>query len=231
MGVVGAGEVVDVIGRLGEPGAEAVDQRLQPFEQGLVAGVQARQAFAGGFGSSGQGRKVDADEAAIFNPHFTPDHDGIDGTAVLGVDQLVGGVVAGDPVDVGEVEEHQVGLVALGDPTEFVGKTQRPAAADGGGLENLLAPEPAIVVGSLGAGAVGGDAERFVHVLIVAAGSPVRANADVELPVQHGAHRGNTVAQQHVAAGVVRHGGAVVGQPLNVVGVEPDPVRGDEVGA
>ena len=41
---------------------------------------------------------------------------------------------------------------------------------------------------------------------------------------------GDAVAEQHVAAGIVRHRGAVVGKALNVVAVEPHAVRGDEVG-
>src|SRR6476620_8578234 len=102
-------------------------------------------------------------------------------TAVFGMDQLVGRVVAGDPVDVGKVEEDQVGLVPLGYAAEFVGKAQRPSAANGGGLQDLLAAEPAIGIGSLRVGAVGGDAERLVHVLVVAAGGPVRTDADVQL--------------------------------------------------
>ena len=44
------------------------------------------------------------------------------------------------------------------------------------------------------------------------------------------AHGGDAVAEQHVAAGIVRHRGAVVGEACDVVVVEPDAVRGDEIG-
>ena len=39
------------------------------------------------------------------------------------------------------------------------------------------------------------------------------------------------IAEQHVAAGIVRHRGAVVGEALDVVLVEPDAVSGNEVRA
>ena len=153
------------------------------------------------------------------------------GAAVLGVHQLVGGVVAGDPVDVREIEEDEVGLVALGDPADAVAEAECAGAAGGGGLEDLLAGEPAAGVRSLGVGAVGGDPQGFVHVLVVAAGCAVGADADVELLLQHGLDRGDAVAEQHVAAGVVRHGGAVVGETRDVVVVEPHAMGGDEIRA
>ena len=49
--------------------------------------------------------------------------------------------------------------------------------------------------------------------------------------LQHGLDRGDAVAEQHVAAGVVRHGGAVVGEAGDVVVVEPHAMGGDEIGA
>src|SRR5262245_23883117 len=101
-------------------------------------------------------------------------------TAVFSVYQLVSRVVAGDPVDVREVEENEVGLVSLGNSTEFVGKAQRAGAARGGSVQDFFALEPAIGVGSSCVGTVGGDAERLIHVLVVAARGAVRTDADVE---------------------------------------------------
>jgi hypothetical protein len=54
MRVVG-GEAVDVVGGLGKPWAEAVDETLQALEQNLVAGVEGGQSLSRGFGLLGKG--------------------------------------------------------------------------------------------------------------------------------------------------------------------------------
>src|SRR5262245_12479995 len=126
--VVRAGEMVNVVGRLGEPGTEAVDEALQAFEQGLVAGIEGRKPLARGFGSFCEGGEVDTDGSAVLHQHLSPNHDGMHGTAVFAVDQLVGRVVAGYPVDEGKVVEEEVGLVDLGGPAGFDGKRQGAGA-------------------------------------------------------------------------------------------------------
>src|SRR5262245_12151471 len=205
MRVVGAGEVVDMVGSFGEPGAESIDETLQALKQYLVAGVEGGQPLSRGFGLLGKRRKINAYESAVHHQHFAANHDRMHRAAVFSVYQLISRVVAGDPVDVREVEEDEVGFVSLGNSAEFVGKAERAGAARGGSLKDLFALEPAIGVGSFCVGAVGSDAERLIHVLIVAARGPVRTNADVELPVQHAADSRDTIAEQHVAARIVSH--------------------------
>jgi hypothetical protein len=56
MGMVGTGKAVDMVGRLGEPGTEAVDEALQALEQRLVTRVQGGQALARSLGLFGEGR-------------------------------------------------------------------------------------------------------------------------------------------------------------------------------
>src|SRR5262249_52441736 len=104
------------------------------------------QPLSRGFGLFGKCRKINAERSPVHHPHLASNHDGMHSTAVFSVYQLVSRVVAGDPVDVREVEENEVGLVSLGNSTEFVGKAQRAGAARGGSVQDFFALEPAIGV-------------------------------------------------------------------------------------
>ena len=149
MGVIAASVVVDVVGRLGESGAEGVDEALKPREQLPVGRVDLAETLARGLGLPGQRMQVDADGLAVLHHHPAAHHHGMHAGAVLGMHQLVGGVVAGNPVDVVEVDEDEIGLVALGDAAEPVAEAQRAGAAGGGRLQDLLAGEPLLVVRAL----------------------------------------------------------------------------------
>ena len=73
------------------------------------------------------------------------------------------------------------------------------------------------------------QAHRLVHVLIVGAVGAVGADAEVDAELEHAPGMRDAAAQPHVAAGIVRHGRAMVGEPAHVVVVEPDAVRHGEV--
>ena len=139
MRVMAAGKVIDVVRGLGKSWTEGVHQAFQTPEQRLVGSIYLRETLTCGLGSPGKRRKIDPDGLAVFHDQLAPDHDGMYRAAVLGVDDLVGWIIAGDPIDVREIEEHQVRLVTLGDLADLVAEAQRARTAGGGGFQDLLA--------------------------------------------------------------------------------------------
>lgn len=103
---------MQMMGLPGEAGAIRPDRALEALEEGPVVGVGGLEAAPRSLGLAPQRVDVDGGEAALVHDHAAADHDARHRAAVLGVDDLVGGVVHRQPVDVAQVEEDDVGLVA-----------------------------------------------------------------------------------------------------------------------
>ena len=62
------------------------------------------------------------------------------------MDQLVNGIVHGQPVEVIEIEQHQVCLEARGDLTDFVSHAEGTSAACCGQCSHFAGTQPVVVV-------------------------------------------------------------------------------------
>ena len=218
-----------VVGHMREPWTEATDDGRQPLIERLGRRVDGLQPLARRLGVARQHGEIDRGQASILHDHPPADHDVPHRAAVLGVDELVGGVVGGNPVGMLQVEEYDVGEVAGRQPAELAREAQRPRAALGGRHHDLVGRDPSVHVRAAALGHEGGQAHGLEHVLVVRAVGAVGADAHVHAPLEHGLHVAEAVAQPHVAARVVRHRGAVVAQALHVVVVKPHAVGDREV--
>ena len=119
----------DVIRHVREPRAESANDGGQLLVELLARRVDAGQTFARGLGLACERGDVDRRQPAVLHDHPTADHHVGHGAAILGVDELIRRIVERDPVDVAEVEKHDVGLVAGCQPTDPTLETERPRAA------------------------------------------------------------------------------------------------------
>ena len=139
MRVMAAGKVIDVVRGLGKSWTEGVHQAFQTPEQRLVGSIYLRETLTCGLGSPGKRRKIDPDGLAVSTTSLPPTM--TECTALpssVWTIWLVGSLL-GDPIDVREIEEHQVRLVTLGDLADLVAEAQRARTAGGGGFQDLLA--------------------------------------------------------------------------------------------
>ena len=123
-----------------------------------------------------------------------------------------------------EVEHDEIGLPSRRDPPDSL-EAENARAALGRGQRRLAGGQPAPPFRPLYLRGKRGQPHRLVHVLIVSAGGPVGADAEIDPALQHPARIGKAAAEPHVAARVVGDRGAVVAEPGHVVRIEPDPVR------
>ena len=146
------------------------------------------------------------------------------------MDDLEQRVVQGYPVDPLKVQKDDIRLVSRFEATEPV-EAQRPRAADGRRVERLGGRKAGVAASTVRRRDERGETRRFVHVLMVRRARAVGAYAHVEARVEHLAHVRDSDPEPQVAAGVVRERGAAVGEPSDIVVVEPDTVRRREAGS
>ena len=200
-GVHFAAQVRIGLGQLGRPG-------IRPFDEPFV---------------------VDGGEPAPVVHHAAGNHYRIDGSAVLAVHHLVARVVERHVVEVSQVQEHDVGGMVGLEPANAV-EPQHAGAAQGRHVQNVEGAEPAAVVGGFRARGEGGQPHRLEHVELVGAARRVGADADRDARRRHALGAGEAVAEPQVAAGIVGRRRAAVGQPPDVIVVEPHRVGGAEPG-
>ena len=90
---------------------------------------------AGGLGLASQRLQIHRRDATVLHDHAAANHHVAHRRAVLGMNELVGGVVERHPVRMSQIEEHDVGLVAGGEPPQTPIEAESPvmAAARPGG--------------------------------------------------------------------------------------------------
>ena len=132
-------------------------------------------------------------------------------------------------VDAGEIEEHHVRLVARRELPDAALHAERAGAADRRRLERLGGAEPLARIGTLHARAERGHAHGFEHVEVVGRNAAVGADAECHAAVAELAGRRQPGAELEIAAGIVRDRGAGIGEPGDVVVIEPDRMRRREV--
>ena len=111
---------------VGEAAAEVRDDGLDALGEAPGVGVERGQALHRGLCLCRECDAVDADGTAACDHKLAADQHLVDGAAVLGEHDLVGGVVERHEIDVVEVEQHEVGLVALGDLADEVPHAHHP---------------------------------------------------------------------------------------------------------
>src|SRR5207245_763027 len=79
---------------------------------------------------------IQGEQPAVLDHHPAADHDAVDRGRVLGVDELVYGIVERHEIDRPQVEEDEVGLVTGGEPAEARG-AERSGTACGRGARRL----------------------------------------------------------------------------------------------
>ena len=103
-----------------EAAAEVRHDRLEALGETAGVGVERAEALHRGRGLSRERRAIDPDGAAAGDHELAADQHAVDGAAVLGEHDLVGRVVERHEIDVIEVEQHEIGLVAARDPADEI---------------------------------------------------------------------------------------------------------------
>src|SRR4029453_9727316 len=148
-----ARETVDMQRRLGEPGTKRADHLLQPMIELLRRRSDLLAPGPRLLGLGGERREIDSEQLVILDDHASAYHDGMHRRAVLDMDQGVHWIVGRDPVDVLEIEEDDVGLVARSETADLLFQAERAGTALGGRPQHLFGGDPALVVGALDLGA------------------------------------------------------------------------------
>jgi hypothetical protein len=100
---------VDMIGGKREARAVAADDRFEGLVEAPVVGIGGGEALASRRDAVAQPVEIDGEQLAVVDNEPAADHHAGDGGAVLGVDQLVDGIVERQPIRVVEIEHHDVG--------------------------------------------------------------------------------------------------------------------------
>src|SRR3546814_16829614 len=102
--------------------------------------------------------------------------------------KLVDRVVERNPVDMVEIEEDDIGLVAFLDAADLALEAERPRAALGGGGEDLPGGQPVSNIRAAHLGDQRGQPPRLVHVMVIGEIGAIGADAHIDVapnPANH----------------------------------------------
>ena len=85
---------------------------------------------------------IDADDLAVLHDHPAPNHDAVDAGGILAEHDVEQGLIQGNIVDAGQIEEDHVRLEAWSQLSDPICKSERPGAADGRCLEGFRGGQP-----------------------------------------------------------------------------------------
>ena len=114
---------------LRQPTAKIDDQRLNQLGKSSRLGIERMQPLDRRIRLGRERGVVDADHATFRYDHASADENLVDRASILGVHELVDRIVERHEAHIIKVEQHQIGLVALGDLANDVLQAQHASSS------------------------------------------------------------------------------------------------------